>query len=393
MNMEVFGTTRYLGKGLYDPRAFERSGASDVPDDSLLSHDLVEGAHAGVIAASDVTLREDVPGTLVSYLTRLHRWTRGDLQALPWCLPWVRRSGGRLPRNPLSLVNRYWIGWLALDALFIPACTVTVVSAWFVGSVQARAAYAAVVAVLLWPAVFRVIVRCVQAALGRIPLRGLAPLLRAQSQLPLTSALLILALMPVVAVVLLDAMVRTGVRMLITRRRLLEWRTAAQGERQSQKGGTWFTGALTGGVGVALGGAGLALVYTGPRADIMAVAALWAVAPATAYVLQRVQMGNRSLASSAIPSKQPLPSAPVACDIAPDDAKAMLPTNKPQPELALPTARQFQDATPDDVLMQMCAAYGIQMTGDKEEMRQRLRAAMMPDDLQSSGSSERSTKS
>jgi hypothetical protein len=34
----------------------------------------------------------------------------------------------------------------------------------------------------------------------------------------------------------------------------------------------------------------------------------------------------------------------------------------------------------DDVLLQMCAAYGVETTANRNEMRERLRAAMMQDD-------------
>jgi hypothetical protein len=188
MNMELFGKTRYTGKGLYDPQALERSGAADVPDNTLLSHDLIEGAHAGVITASDVILYQDVPANFVSYLRRLHRWTRADIQRMAWLLPWVRRSNGRLVRNGLSFVDRYWIGWLALDGFLVPACTTAVMFAWFMQPSTARVLYAGVAIVLFWPTLLLLAIRGVQGVFGKFRGTGVVDLLRRQSQVALTTA-------------------------------------------------------------------------------------------------------------------------------------------------------------------------------------------------------------
>ena len=70
------------------------------PAETLLSHDLIEGAHVGVALASDIELFENLPLTYVSYCQRQHRWIRGDWQIAPWILgmcpcPAARPSGIR----------------------------------------------------------------------------------------------------------------------------------------------------------------------------------------------------------------------------------------------------------------------------------------------------------
>jgi hypothetical protein len=75
----------------------------------LLSHDLIEGAHAGVALASDIELFETLPLDYASYSQRQHRWTRGDWQIARWALPHVPSADGRIIANPLNTINRWRI--------------------------------------------------------------------------------------------------------------------------------------------------------------------------------------------------------------------------------------------------------------------------------------------
>jgi len=71
------------GKGIYDVAAFDRAIDGKLPDNLILSHDLIEGIIARAGFLCDVTLYDSHPLTVRSYLTRLNRWTRGDWQLLP----------------------------------------------------------------------------------------------------------------------------------------------------------------------------------------------------------------------------------------------------------------------------------------------------------------------
>lgn len=77
---DLFGEGTYVGKGIYDVAAFERSLEGRVPENALLSHDLFEGAHGRAALVTDVVLYEDYPASYLTYSHRLHRWVRGDSQ-------------------------------------------------------------------------------------------------------------------------------------------------------------------------------------------------------------------------------------------------------------------------------------------------------------------------
>src|SRR6185295_5176806 len=83
---DLFGEGNFTGKGIYDVDAFERSLAGRIPENAVLSHDLFEGIFARCGLISDVDLFEEFPSHIEVAASRLHRWTRGDWQLLPWIL-------------------------------------------------------------------------------------------------------------------------------------------------------------------------------------------------------------------------------------------------------------------------------------------------------------------
>ena len=127
---DLFGEGIYVGKGIYDIDAFERSLAGRMPENALLSHDLIEGIHGRVGLVTDVILFEDYPPHYFVYIRRSRRWIRGDWQLLPWLLPRVPSvEKGTIP-NTLSIIAR----WKILDnlrrSLLSPALLILFVAGW-----------------------------------------------------------------------------------------------------------------------------------------------------------------------------------------------------------------------------------------------------------------------
>ncbi|MCL4393718.1 MAG: cellobiose phosphorylase, partial [Chloroflexi bacterium] len=127
---DLFGEGIYVGKGIYDVDAFERSLAGRMPENTLLSHDLIEGIHGRVGLTTDVVLYEAYPAQYFVHMRRSRRWIRGDWQLLPWLFPRVPSAGkGTIP-NDLSAIAR----WKILDnlrrSLLAPALFVLFVAGW-----------------------------------------------------------------------------------------------------------------------------------------------------------------------------------------------------------------------------------------------------------------------
>ena len=81
---DLFGIGSFTGKGLLDVAVMHDTLDRRVPDNTLLSHDLFEGSIARCGFVSDVLLMEEAPSHAEVAAERLHRWTRGDWQLLPF---------------------------------------------------------------------------------------------------------------------------------------------------------------------------------------------------------------------------------------------------------------------------------------------------------------------
>ena len=83
---DFFGEGSFVGKGIYDVDAFMRSIDSKIPENTVLSHDLLEGIMGRAGLVTDITMIEDYPQNYFTQVMRQRRWIRGDWQLLPWLL-------------------------------------------------------------------------------------------------------------------------------------------------------------------------------------------------------------------------------------------------------------------------------------------------------------------
>src|ERR1041384_4810876 len=134
---DVFDEGSFIGKGIYDPDAGQRAIGGRLPDDRVLSHDLLEGAYARSGLVSDVLLVEDFPSSHAADISRRHRWIRGDWQIMAWLLRRVPGRGRRIA-NPISGLSQ----WKVLDNLRRSVTPVALVALLAVGWAQGAAWFA-----------------------------------------------------------------------------------------------------------------------------------------------------------------------------------------------------------------------------------------------------------
>ncbi len=236
---DLAGEGVYAGKGIYDPAAFERSLEGRVPENALLSHDLFEGVHGRAGLVSDIVAFEQFPAHVLTYMRRLHRWVRGDWQLVPWLAARVTGVGGKKLPNPLSVLDR----WKILDnlrrSLLAPALVLLALVGWLWLPGPAWV-WTLVVAGVLGTPIFlqgaATVNRVVKASRQR-PSIGLTyePPALWQGLRSLGANLwrwfLALAFLPFEATLVADAVGRTLFRLAVSRKRLLEWTTAAHSAR------------------------------------------------------------------------------------------------------------------------------------------------------------------
>ncbi len=105
---DLFSQGIFVGKGVFDVDAYLSCLDGRLPENRILSHDLLEGSYLRCGFLGDVELSDGFPARVVSFFDRLHRWTRGDWQLLPYLFPYVRTENGR-EKNPLSALSKWKI--------------------------------------------------------------------------------------------------------------------------------------------------------------------------------------------------------------------------------------------------------------------------------------------
>ncbi|MEO5565974.1 MAG: glucoamylase family protein [Luteimonas sp.] len=279
---DLFGEGSFVGKGIYQVAAFEQTLADRFPDNQILSHDLLEGCYARAGLVSDVQLYEDYPGRYAVDVKRRHRWIRGDWQLLPWLLPWVPRGGGRVERNPLSMLSR---GKL-LDNLRRSLVPIATTALFVVGWVYAPDA----LDWTLWLLMTLLVAPMVAAAIAlvdkahELPWRAhLWHRARAAGR-DLARISLAAALLPYEAFYSLDAIIRTLWRMLVSRRRMLQWSPSSEVEKTLGAGwlaslrSMWMAPVFALGVGFAV-----ARLQPGALSVAVPLLVLWALSPWLAW--------------------------------------------------------------------------------------------------------------
>ncbi|KQW64338.1 GH36-type glycosyl hydrolase domain-containing protein [Variovorax sp. Root411] len=223
---DVFGSGSFTGKGLLNVRAVHATLNDRLPCGAVLSHDLLEGTVARCAVVSDVVLIEDHPHHAGVAASRVHRWVRGDWQLLP--LMWRARRFG------IDALGLWKMSDNLRRSLVVPASFALLVLVIFTQAMPLEWALAAVASAL-------VLGPLLGALAGLVPTRraielrhffdvGAVELLRA-----LAGAAWQFVQLAAQTRLLLDAAFLATWRLLVSRKHLLQWTTAAQAQAQSSQ--------------------------------------------------------------------------------------------------------------------------------------------------------------
>ncbi len=229
---DLFAEGSFVGKGIYDLRAFAEALEGRVPDNTLLSHDLFEGSFARVGLASDIELYDDFPSRYMAYSKRLHRWVRGDWQLLPWLRTTVPTTTGKA-HNPLSTLAL----WKMIDnlrrSLLPPACFLSLVCAWFLLPGGPLAWTVIVLLVIAFP-VFTGLANAFALPSIGISIGGFLGDIGRDMWRHSMRAACAVCFLPHQATLMIHAICVTIYRLAFSRRHLLEWEPAERSERRGR---------------------------------------------------------------------------------------------------------------------------------------------------------------
>jgi cellobiose phosphorylase len=218
---DVFGEGSYIGKGIYDVDAFEKALGGRLPENRILSHDLIEGCYARSGLLSDVQLYEEYPSQYSMDVSRRHRWIRGDWQIASWLRSEVPAAGGGHQENKISWLSQWKIFDNLRRSLVPAALTSMLVMGWIIMS-PVWLWTIMVIGIFLIPPAGAIILELLRKPGDVLWSQHFATAL-SQARRQFFQTLYTLVCLPYEAFFSLDAIARTIWRMLITHKRLLEW--------------------------------------------------------------------------------------------------------------------------------------------------------------------------
>ncbi len=276
---DVFGEGTFTGKGLYHVDVMEAALRGRIPENAVLSHDLLEGSLARAALVTDVELVEDYPTRYAVDASRHHRWARGDWQLLPFIFD---------PRSGVPALSR----WKMLDNLrrsLTPIFWVLAsVAGWTTLPFTLAAQWQALLILSLFMAPTFDIVHGILPTSREVTVRGHFRALARDVAFGTAMVALRVVLMAHNAWMMGDAILRTLYRLFVSRRHMLEWRTASQAHSGGANSVSGYYRLMFGAVVIGLLGFLVPLLADSTGAVVAFFFALfWAASPAFALLISR----------------------------------------------------------------------------------------------------------
>jgi cyclic beta-1,2-glucan synthetase len=282
---DLFGEGSFAGKGIYDIDAFEAATSGRFPENAILSHDLIEGLYARAGLASDVEIIEEFPSRYDVARAREHRWVRGDWQLLPWIITGradfsIARHRGE--RDHLKALGR----WKMIDNLRRSLTPLSIIVALVIGwhlPLPAAAVWTAFIATSIGIPTFLAIAANLAGNSNNTTQKSHFAALGGDALLAVAQSSLQLTLVADKAYAMMDAVVRTLYRVFVSRKKLLEWTTAAQAKSMAAATVAAYYKRMLGGVLTGMVALGLVALSGSDGIQVaLPVVALWLASPAIA---------------------------------------------------------------------------------------------------------------
>lgn len=217
---DLFSESIFTGKGIVDIDVFDKVLWNVIPENRVLSHDLIEGCFARVLLSSDIEIEEEFPSNILSAFSRLHRWIRGDWQLISYL---IKGRG-------INLLSKYKI----LDNLrrslvpvsFVIACLIP----FFFNVRKENIYYGFLIGSILFP-----ILLDLSSININYKFRENLKLNINNFKSKIMQAYVTFSFLPYQCYVTLDAIFKALVRLIFTKKYLLEWKSFQEVEKASDK--------------------------------------------------------------------------------------------------------------------------------------------------------------
>lgn len=236
--MSLFGQSIFCGKGMFEKECFYKTLCKDnaFAENEILSHDAPEGARLRCAYAPDIVLTDSFPAEELSFYKRQHRWIRGDVQNIPFLFGRVRTASGQRIKNGISPAARFFM-WHNVCCAIIPVFTLIIIAMsvfaeYSVGVLLVTVAMSVYMLPFVYSA-FSLAKRHIWQNVRRV---FYSQRIYTGLWTEFVRMLFRICALPKTAAVSLDAISRSVFRLVVSRKKLLEWTTSAQSDAEKNDG-------------------------------------------------------------------------------------------------------------------------------------------------------------
>ena len=272
-----FGEGIFTGKGIYDLVVYSKVLENQIPENTVLSHDLLEGCYLRCGLASDIMLMDGYPCNYTSFMNRLSRWIRGDWQILKWLQP----------KSPLNLLSKYKIFDNLRRSLIEISILIAVIYCNYIGISKAKPVFLSIAILLgisIFPYLLELLNICIFKKEGEQKQKTFTPKIGGLKG-AFYRAILTLGNLPYKAYISLKSILKTLYRVIISKKHLLEWTTSEEAEKQAKTDLVSYYNQMAINVLLGIVSIGIGLLKSSVLAVI--IGAFWAIIPVMAWYISK----------------------------------------------------------------------------------------------------------
>lgn len=281
----------FTGKGIYDLKIFHEVLQNEIPENTVLSHDLLEGSYLRCALVNDIMLLDGYPYKYNAFMGRNHRWIRGDWQIIRWLKANIRNKKQEKKKNPLNKLSKFKIFDNLRRSLLPVASLIAIVCA-----ILAKSYFSTEV----WPVILiSIIAMCIPTIIdllnyiifkkdvGRESINAYKSFSNKITRLQASvyRGILEIAFLPHKAYISINAILKTIYRVYISKQNLLEWTTAEEAEKQAKTDILSYYKFMM--PNVILSVLGFLLSYNTENYFVLFLSLLWLIAPSIACFMSK----------------------------------------------------------------------------------------------------------
>ena len=220
-----FGEGIFTGKGIFDLKLYSKILKNEIPENTVLSHDLLEGNYLRCGLATDILIMDGYPTTFSSFIMRLSRWIRGDWQIIKW-----------LGNKKINLISKYKIFDNLRRSLLEISEILAIVYFAIIGKIYNKTFLFPVI-IILFIATFSNFLEIINNIIfkkeGEEIQESFTPKIEGYFG-AICRAFITITVLPFKAWISLKSIYKTLYRLLISKKHLLEWMTSEEAEKISK---------------------------------------------------------------------------------------------------------------------------------------------------------------